>query len=107
MYYTLYYMLHYIVYRYMNNNKVFSFLPIMTICIVAHTCYMNTQSQMLLTLYSHFHTSADCVRQCVQAGLCVCAFPSWISTVDDDLMCQVSFTPVLARDTVKLIEPKH
>lgn len=28
-----------------------------------------------------------------------------MATVDDDLMCQVSFTPVLARDTVKLIEP--
>lgn len=68
---------------------------------------------MLLVLYSHFYTSADCERErvCVwlhvHASLSVCVFLSWIWTVDDDLMCQVSFTHVLARDTVKLIEPKH
>lgn len=64
-------------------------------------------SQMLLMLYSHVHTSADSVCPCVHAGLRVCAVLSWNCTVDDDLMCQISFTPVLARDTVKLIEPKH
>lgn len=84
--------------NFLNNNESCGHYD-STICVIAHTCYINTPSQMLLMLYSHFYTSADCV--------CVCASPSWVWSVDDDLMCQVSFTPVLAWDTVKLIEPKH
>lgn len=38
---------------------------------------------------------------------CVCVPRLLIRALDDDLMCRVSFTPVRARDTVKLIEPKH
>lgn len=68
---------------------------------------------MLLMLYSEFDTSDDfvclcvCVHACAHSGLCCCVFRTWMWTVDDDLRCQVSFTPVLARDTVKLTEPKH
>lgn len=43
---------------------------------------------------------------CVCIDLCDC-FPPGFGAVDVDMMCQVSFTPVRARDTVKLIELKH
>lgn len=78
------------------------FFPSSATCIAAHICHVN-----------HFHTyGLQCVSACVcvraAAGMCACAFPPpLICALDDDLMCRVSFTPVLARDTVKLIEPKH
>lgn len=58
-----------------------------------------------ITMQNGVNAVQSFVCLCVNAGLCVCAFPFWIWIVDDDLMCQISFTPVLARDTVKLIEP--
>lgn len=94
----------------------FSRLDSAATCVVAHVRHAKPAKARCF-LFNHFPAHrlpcmCLCLRTCacVQCGCWhVCAFPgSWSepSTMIVGL-CRVSFTPVRARDTVKLIEPKH
>lgn len=85
-------------------------------CVVAHVRHAKP-AKARCVLFNHFPAHRlpcmcpglrTCVCVCPMRLLaCVCVPRLLIRALDDDLMCRVSFTPVRARDTVKLIEPKH
>lgn len=98
----------------MCRRFVFPRLDSAATCVVAHVRHAKPAKARCF-LFNHFPAHrlpcmCLCLRTCVcpmRLLACVCVPRLLIRALDDDLMCRVSFTPVRARDTVKLIEPKH